>query len=124
NRFAIELPKLASLILTHEADGEIRGLNDFEHHPPVAPVFWSFRIMVGIGLLMIAVAWWTGWRVFVRKLPPSQLQLRTCAWMAFSGWVAVLAGWYVTEIGRQPWMVFEELLIADTVAAHGGGMVF
>lgn len=124
NRFAIELPKLASLVLTHEADGEIRGLNDFEHHPPVAPVFWSFRIMVGIGLLMIALAWWTGWRVFVRKQLPSTLQLRSCAWMAFSGWIAVLAGWYVTEIGRQPWMVYEELLIADTVAAHGGGMVF
>jgi cytochrome d ubiquinol oxidase subunit I len=124
NRFAIEIPYLASLVLTHQLDGEIRGLNDFEHHPPVAPVFWAFRIMVGVGLLMIAVAWWTGWTVFVRKQQPNGLQLRVTAWMAFSGWVAVLAGWYVTEIGRQPWMVYEALLVKDTVANHSGGMMF
>jgi cytochrome d ubiquinol oxidase subunit I len=124
NRFAIELPKLASWILTHDPNGEIRGLNDFAHHPPVAPVFWAFRIMVGMGLLMIAVAWWTGWRVFVRKLQPSALQLRVTAWMAFSGWVAVLAGWYVTEIGRQPWLVYEALSVEQAVASHSGGTVF
>jgi cytochrome d ubiquinol oxidase subunit I len=123
NRFAIEIPYAASLVLTHEVDGEVRGLNDFESHPPVAPMFFSFRIMVGIGMLMIAVSWWLGWRVFARKGVPSLLQLRVVSAMTFSGWLAVLAGWYVTEIGRQPWLVYGELRIADAVADHGGGMV-
>jgi cytochrome d ubiquinol oxidase subunit I len=124
NRFAIEIPRLASLILTHDSDGVVRGLNEFEgRHPPVAPVFWAFRIMLAVGMLMLLVAWWLGWSVLVRKQLPTLLQLRVCAWMTFSGWVAVLAGWYVTEIGRQPWMVYEALLVADTVAGHGSGMM-
>ncbi len=124
NRFAIEIPFAASLILTHHADGEIRGLNEFEGvHPPVAPLFWAFRVMVGTGVLMILVSWWLGWSVFVRKGTPSLLQLRVTSLMTFAGWVAVLAGWYVTEIGRQPWLVYGELRVEDAVAAHGGGMV-
>lgn len=124
NRFAIEIPRLASLILTHEADGVIRGLNEFEgRHPPVAPVFWSFRIMVAVGMLMLFLAWWLGWQVFVRGRSLQALHWRLCSWMTFSGWVAVLAGWYVTEIGRQPWMVYDTLLIAETVAEHGSGTV-
>lgn len=124
NRFAIEIPRLASLILTHEADGVIRGLNEFEgRHPPVAPVFWSFRIMVAVGMLMLMLAWWLGWQVFVRGRSLQALHWRLCSWMTFSGWVAVLAGWYVTEIGRQPWMVYDTLLIAETVAEHGSGTV-
>lgn len=124
NRFAIEIPRLASLILTHEADGVIRGLNEFEgRHPPVAPVFWSFRIMVAVGMLMLFLAWWLGWQVFVRGRSLQPLHWRLCSWMTFSGWVAVLAGWYVTEIGRQPWMVYDTLLIAETVAEHGSGTV-
>jgi len=124
NRFAIEIPYAASLILTHDANGEIRGLNEFAgQHPPVAPVFWSFRIMVGIGMLMIVVSWWLGWRVLLRNAPPSALQLRMASLMTFSGWVAVLAGWYVTEIGRQPWLVYGELTVAEAVADHSGGMV-
>jgi cytochrome d ubiquinol oxidase subunit I len=124
NRFALTIPKLASLILTHQADGEIRGLNEFEgQHPPVAPVFWAFRIMVGIGVLMIVVAWWLGWSLFLRRRTPSLLQLRLTSLMTFSGWVAVLAGWYVTEIGRQPWLVYGQLSVAETVADHGGGIV-
>ena len=122
NRFALAIPKLASLILTHEADGVVRGLNEFEgQHPPVAPVFWSFRIMVGVGMAMLLLAWWLGWHVFVRGKPPQPLHWRLCTWMTFSGWVAVLAGWYVTEIGRQPWMVYETLRISETVADHGSG---
>ncbi len=124
NRFAIEIPFAASLILTHHADGEIRGLNEFEGvHPPVAPLFWAFRVMVGTGVLMILVSWWLGWSVFVRKGAPSLLQLRVTSLMTFAGWVAVLAGWYVTEIGRQPWLVYGELRVEEAVAAHGGGMV-
>lgn len=120
--FKIAIPKLASLILTHEWDGELQGLSEFEEHPPVAPVFWSFRVMVGIGLLMIAVSWWAGYSM-LKKNPFSDAQLRAFSLMTFSGWIAVLAGWYVTEIGRQPWMVQGVLRIDELVADHGGGMV-
>lgn len=120
--FKIAIPKLASLILTHEWDGELQGLSDFEEHPPVAPVFWSFRVMVGLGLLMIAVSWWAGYSM-LKKNPFSDAQLRAFSLMTFSGWIAVLAGWYVTEIGRQPWMVQGVLRIDELVADHGGGMV-
>jgi cytochrome d ubiquinol oxidase subunit I len=124
NRFALEIPYIASLILTHSINGEVRGLNEFEgRHPPVAPVFWAFRIMVGIGLLMIMTAWWSGWRVFVAKNAPSLLQLHITSLMTFSGWVAVLAGWYVTEIGRQPWLIHGELLVEEAVADHSSGTV-
>jgi len=123
NRFAVEIPKAASLVLTHSLDGEIRGLDQFPAHAPVAQVFWAFRIMVGMGLLMVAVSWWLAWRVFIAKGTPSVLQLRATSLMTFSGWIAVIAGWYVTEIGRQPWMVTGELAIRDVVASHGSGMV-
>ncbi len=124
NRFAIRIPYAGSLILTHSLTGEVRGLNEFENaHPPVAPVFWSFRVMVGMGLLMIAVSWWLGWRVFARKGVPSLLQLRVASLMTFSGWIAVLAGWYVNEIGRQPFLVYGEFRVEQAVADHSGGMV-
>mgnify|MGYP001946314981 CR=1 FL=1 len=123
NNFAIEIPYAASLILTHRLDGEIKGLNDFDVHPPVAPVFWSFRVMLGVGTLMILVSWWAGWQLFVRKKHPSLAILRTTSVMTFSGWVAVLAGWYVTEIGRQPWIVEGVLKVEDVVAGHGSTMV-
>jgi cytochrome d ubiquinol oxidase subunit I len=121
NRWAVEIPFAASLILTHRADGELRGLNEFEGaHPPVAVVFWSFRIMVGMGLLMLAVAWWASWSLRQNR-QPGKILLRVLSWMTFSGWVAVLAGWYVTEIGRQPWMVAGLLRVGDLVADHGAG---
>jgi len=103
--FAVEIPKLASIILKHDPDGELKGLNEFPGaHPPVAPVFWSFRVMVGIGLLMLVVGWWGAWQL-KRRGEPSLLLSRVLVGMAFSGKVAVLAGWYTTEIGRQPWLV-------------------
>lgn len=124
-RFALEIPYAASLILTHSLEGEIRGLNEFEGaHPPVAPVFWSFRIMVAVGLLMILVSWWAGWELLVRRRArPGDWLLRASVWMSFSGWVAVLAGWYVTEIGRQPWIVQGLLKASDVVADHGSGIM-
>ena len=119
NHFEIGIPKLASFILTHDLDGEIRGLNEFPNaHPPVAPVFWAFRIMVGVGMLMLAVSW-VGWWLGRRagwapaRLPQSLLWL--LAGMTFSGWVATVAGWYVTEIGRQPFVVSGLLRTADVV---------
>jgi cytochrome bd ubiquinol oxidase subunit I len=105
NKYEIKIPKLASLYLTHEIDGEVKGLNDFKGaHPPVAPVFWGFRIMVGTGLLMLAV----GWLAFWQQRKGGQIKPwlgKVLVGMTFSGWIATLAGWYVTEIGRQPWLV-------------------
>ncbi len=118
NRLEVAIPKLGSLIATRDPNGVIRGLNEFEgRHPPVAPVFWGFRIMVGVGLLMIAVAAVGAWHHFRRvELPP--WFLRVLLGMTVSGWVATVAGWYLTEIGRQPWLVQGVLLARDAVAAH------
>lgn len=115
NRFALEIPKLASLILTHDLNGELKGINEFPGaHPPVAPVFYSFRVMVGIGVLMLAVAWWCSLRLY-RKGELSSLQYKVLIGMSFSGWLATLAGWYVTEIGRQPYLVYGVLKTSDAV---------
>jgi cytochrome d ubiquinol oxidase subunit I len=140
NRWEVGIPNLASLILTHHADGEVPGLNDFVAedgeplHPPVGTVFWSFRTMVGAGLAMLFVSWasvWFMWRrrhlhegriaghrMAVEGLPKPLLWALVP--MAFSGWVATLAGWYTTEIGRQPWLVqgvmTTEMAVADVPA--------
>ena len=116
NDYAIGIPKIASLILTHDPDGEIKGLDSFKgEHPPVAPVFWSFRVMVGMGLLMLAVSWLAAWQLRRGGTPAPWLQ-KTLVGMTFSGWVATLAGWYVTEIGRQPWLVTGVLRAADAAS--------
>lgn len=134
NKFEIGIPNLASLILTHHADGEVPGLNDFVAedgtvlHPPVAPVFWSFRVMVGTGMAMLLLSWGVfalmrlrrqnGESLSVEGLP--KIMLYVLVPMAFSGWVATLAGWYTTEIGRQPWLVqgvmTTEMAVADVPA--------
>ena len=114
--FAIKIPKLASLILAHELDGELPGLNEFEGEtPPVAVVFWAFRIMVAVGMLMLLIAW-AGLYFIVYKNSKPPLLYRAMSWMTFSGWVAVLSGWYVTEVGRQPWIV-QGLVSAEMVVA-------
>jgi cytochrome bd ubiquinol oxidase subunit I len=101
----------------------VRGLDEFEGaHPPVAPVFIAFRVMVGMGLAMLAVSWW-GCATLLRGRAPSKTLLRVLAAMTFAGWVATLAGWYVTEIGRQPWLVYGALATADAVAPHGASVV-
>ena len=120
NHFEIAIPKMASFILTHDFDGEIKGLNEFPNaHPPVAPVFWAFRIMVGVGMLMLAVSWvgwWLGRRAGWAPARLPQPLLWVLAGMSFSGWVATVAGWYVTEIGRQPFVVSGLLRTADVAA--------
>ena len=125
NRFALEIPSGASLILKHEAAGEVPGLNDFVtedgdvQHPPVSPVFWAFRIMVGTGMAMLLCAWAGGWMLWRRPVDAFDPRLaRVFVLMTFSGWVATLAGWYATEIGRQPWLVTGVLATRDAVAAH------
>jgi len=125
NHFEIAIPNGASLILTHQADGVVPGLNDFVtedgtvKHPPVAPVFYAFRIMVGTGMAMLLLSWAAvGMMIWRRRgadaLPRPMLLLMVP--MGFSGWVATLAGWYTTEIGRQPWLV-SGVLTTDVAVA-------
>ncbi|MCQ4143667.1 cytochrome ubiquinol oxidase subunit I [Vogesella sp. AC12] len=123
NRYALGIPKLASLIITHQPDGEIRGLNEFAGaHPPVAKVFWSFRVMVAVGVAMLLACWLAAWQLR-RRGEPAPWLARVLVAMTFSGWLATLAGWYVTEIGRQPWLVTGILRTADAASAVGGGMI-
>lgn len=123
NKYALEIPKLASLILTHDPDGELVGLDQFEgEHPPVAKVFWAFRIMVGVGMLMLLTSWVAAWNLWRHK-EPKPLVAKALVVMTFSGWVATVAGWYVTEIGRQPWLVTGILKTKDAVAAIPGAHV-
>lgn len=117
NRYAITVPKAASLILTHSSDGEIKGLEAFgDAHPPVMPVFLAFRVMVGMGFAMLLVSWLGSFAL--RKATPRWL-LWTFVLFSFSGSVALLAGWIVTEVGRQPWLVTGILRTADAAGAAG-----
>ncbi len=121
NRYEIAIPKLASLYLTHSWDGEVKGLNEFEgKHPPVAPVFWAFRIMVGVGMLMLLVSWATTFQLAPWKKNSGRTltvwHARVLVAMTFAGWIALIAGWYVTEIGRQPWLVTGVLTAADAAS--------
>jgi cytochrome d ubiquinol oxidase subunit I len=115
NHFEIAIPNITSIILTHDPDGEVQGLNDFiGEHPPVAPVFYGFRIMVSIGMLMLVIAWFTSFKL-IRNKPLSKGVLYSLIGMSFSGWIATLAGWYVTEIGRQPYLVSGLLKTSEAV---------
>lgn len=116
--YAVKVPKLGSLILTHEWDGELRGIADFPNaHPPVAPVFYAFRLMVGVGSLMLLVALVAAWKLWPQRHATQTTLPRPLLWtlslMTFAGWLATLAGWYVTEIGRQPFIVYGALRTAD-----------
>ena len=116
NRFEIAIPQLASLYLTHDWNGEVKGIDAFgDKHPPVAPVFFAFRIMVGVGLLMLAVSWFGAWTLRRRGNIQPWLA-RVLVGMTFAGWVALIAGWYTTEIGRQPWLVQGVLTAADAAS--------
>jgi len=122
NDYAIEIPKGAALVLKHDADAELRGLNEFEpDRPPVAPLFFGFRIMVGIGVSMLALAWFGVWRL--RRGPPPRALLWIFSAFTFSGWIATLAGWIVTEVGRQPWLVYGVLRTADAVGHISGAQL-
>lgn len=130
NRFEIAVPNGASLILTHKTDGVVPGLNEFVTedgevlHPRVAPVFFAFRIMVGTGMAMLLLSW--AGLVLLRKYGAGNmpnLPLYAFCAMSFSGWIATLAGWYTTEIGRQPWLVQGVLSTKDAVSDVPAGMV-
>jgi cytochrome bd ubiquinol oxidase subunit I len=122
--FAIQVPKLGSLILAHDSNAEIKGLNEFPNaHPPVAAVFWAFRIMVGMGVLMLLVSWWAAWKLRRTQGDLPRGVLRALAAMTFAGWVSTIAGWCVTEIGRQPFLVYGLLRTADLVGDQPPHMV-
>ncbi|WP_269532358.1 cytochrome ubiquinol oxidase subunit I [Chitinimonas sp. BJYL2] len=117
NHYEIAIPKLASFYLTHDINGELKGIKAFgDKHPPVAPVFFAFRAMVGVGLLMLAASWLGCWLLWHRGRLPVW-HLRGLVAMTFAGWVGVLAGWYTTEIGRQPWLVHGILTAADAASS-------
>ncbi len=127
NDFAIGIPRLGSLILTHELDGEIKGLNEFrDAHPPVAPVFYAFRVMVGTGMLMLLASWAGVWLYRRARWQPAALP-RPLLWlltgMTFAGWVATVAGWFVTEIGRQPFIVYGLLRTKDVASSVPAPMI-
>jgi cytochrome bd ubiquinol oxidase subunit I len=141
NDYEIAIPKLASLYLTHDVNGEVKGLDAFEgNHPPVAPVFWAFRV----GMLMLLVSWvcaWQLWRGRNQQLHVATPELvltgvatvtdtglkpilfKVLIAMTFSGWVALVAGWYTTEIGRQPWLVTGVLKSVDAASNIGAGTI-
>ncbi len=117
NRAAIEVPLLGSLILTHDINGVVPGLKDFpaKDRAPVIVPFFAFRIMVGLGLLMLALVA-LGWMLrFAGRLFSSGWFLQTLVWCGPIGFLAVLAGWTTTEVGRQPWTVYGLLRTADSV---------
>ncbi len=129
-QYALEIPKLGSMILTHAWDGEVKGLKEWpkNQRPPVAIVFFSFRVMVGIGFAMAAVGLWSAWRRLRGDLYNSRNLYRAAVLMTPAGFIAVLAGWITTEVGRQPYTVYGLLSTADSISpiaapAVGGSLI-
>lgn len=125
NNYEIAIPRLGSVVLTHSWDGEIQPLTAVprDERPPVAPVFWAFRVMVGLGILMLLLtlaslwAWWRGW-LFESKRRMSGWLLQGWRLLSPSGFIALLAGWYVVEIGRQPYVVYGLLRTSEAVSPN------
>ena len=123
NLYEIAIPKLASFYLTHDWNGEVKGIKEFgDQHPPVGPVFWAFRIMVGVGLLMLAVSWFASYELKIKNTLSQRTAMVLVA-MTFAGWVALVSGWYVTEIGRQPWLVHGVLTTAQAASQVPAGNI-
>jgi cytochrome d ubiquinol oxidase subunit I len=124
-RYAVSIPNLGSLILTHTWEGQIPGLKDFppEDRPNATVIFWTFRVMVGLGLLMIVLGVWSAFLRRHGRLYTSRAFLRFALAMGPAGIVAILAGWYTTEIGRQPWVVYGIMRTAEGVSTHSAGQV-
>jgi cytochrome d ubiquinol oxidase subunit I len=117
-RYAIEIPKISSLILTHDLDGEVKGLQEWHRNdrPPAAWVFWAFRIMVGLGILMIATGVIAIVLYFKKRLFDTRWFQYWCMALTPAGFGAVLAGWFVTEVGRQPWIVHGLMRTQDAIS--------
>jgi cytochrome d ubiquinol oxidase subunit I len=125
NRFEVGIPRLGSWVVAGDMDAELRGLDAFapEDRPPVAWVFWGFRVMVGLGLAMIGLGVWGAWLWWRGRLEKSGLFQRLAVAMAPAGFIAVLAGWISAEVGRQPYVVYGVLRTADAVSPVSGGQV-
>jgi cytochrome d ubiquinol oxidase subunit I len=117
-RFALEIPQLGGLILAHDLNASIKGLKDFppDQRPAAFIPFWTFRLMVGLGVLMLVTGLWSLWARFRGTLYTGKWLHRAALLMAPSGFVAVLAGWYTTEVGRQPFTVYGLLRTSDSLS--------
>lgn len=129
-RYAVEIPNLGSLILTHDWEGEVQGLKAWprDERPPAEIVFWSFRLMVGLGLAMVGLGLWSAWARLRGVFYQARWLQRAAVLLAPSGFLAVLAGWVTTEVGRQPWTVQGLLRTAESAspldaAAVGASLV-
>jgi cytochrome d ubiquinol oxidase subunit I len=127
NDFEIAIPNGASWILTHQADGLFPGLKQFppSERPPIFPVFIAFRLMVGLGVLMLGIGFVGAWLWFRGRLFSTRWYLQAVQYTWPLGFIAILAGWYVTEIGRQPWIAHGILRTADAASpVHAGAVLF
>ncbi|MBA3696465.1 MAG: cytochrome ubiquinol oxidase subunit I [Methylotenera sp.] len=120
NHFEVAVPNIGSLILTHSWGGQIKGLKEFApaDRPNATIVFWTFRTMVGLGMLMLLLGLYSAWLRYKKQLYTSRLFLRFATYMGPAGLVAILAGWLTTEIGRQPWVVYGVMRTSDGVSKH------
>ena len=125
DRFHIQVPDVGSWITHGSADAVVRGLKEFgpQNEPPVAVVFWAFRVMVGLGMLMILLGLWGSWLWLRGRLDQTRLYLRFATLMGPAGFVAVIAGWTTAEVGRQPYVIYGWLRTSDAVAPVGPGQV-
>jgi cytochrome d ubiquinol oxidase subunit I len=125
NRWEVSIPKLGSWVTTGDANARVEGLRAVPppDRPPVFIVFWAFRVMVGLGLGMIGLGLWGLWLWFRGGPERSRLYLMAAAAMGPSGFAAVIAGWIVAEVGRQPWVVTGLMRTADAVSPVGAGQV-
>lgn len=118
NLFTVSLPGMGSFLASGgDFDAEVIGLNEYEENPPVALVFWSFRFMVGLGFLFIGLALWGGYLTYRGRLTESTRYLKSMIAASPFGYAALLTGWYVTEIGRQPWVIQGELKTSEAVSS-------
>src|ERR1700724_1977494 len=119
-RYALQIPHLGRMVLTHSWNDQIRGLKDFapEDRPNSTIVFWTFRIMVGLGFLMLLLGLWSAWARWHNQLYKTKIFLRFAVLMGPAGLIAIVAGWLTTEIGRQPWVVYGAMRTKDAVSNH------
>jgi cytochrome d ubiquinol oxidase subunit I len=118
NKYAVKIPKLASLILTHDINGEVKGIKDFkkEQRPPISAIFYTFRIMVGLGMLFLLIAFISVILRLRKNLYNNKIFHKLCYFVTPLGLLATISGWWVTEIGRQPWLIYGVLKTKDAIS--------
>ena len=125
NRWEVSIPKIGSLITAGSVEARIKGLRDFPpaDRPPVFLVFWAFRVMVGLGVAMIGLGLWGAWLVWRGRLEATRPYLMACVAMGPAGFVAVIAGWVVAEVGRQPYVIYGVMRTSEGVSPVAAGAV-